>query len=305
MIKDYQRIKEMRTDISEFVLHCTKEHYRPVRGSKECVSPFEALKLMLEDGFLKATHAWVQVKGSGTKPTIRGPYPAVCFTDQPVRFFLQSIKASKEMTRDRYTEFGVAVKKVDLYRYGGRPVIYSDERILGEQLNADELTARQLHLALLVYKNGLPEEFQHLWAHYNPLRREKRRPRPVDFTHEREWRARPDAERNKDIELTEEPDKVVPIQLATGDRMIPTDPRFLILVDTEKRKEELAEWIEGTSGQIRERRHYWWRYGLALASVAKRGHILSFERVEIESREPSMCRIEDFITIAPEGTNGP
>jgi hypothetical protein len=298
MRKDLQRIKRVRTDISEFVLHCTKD---------KSLSPFDALKLILEDGFLQATYAPVQVSGSGTKPMIRGPHPAVCFTDQPVRFFLQSIKASEEMTRDRYTKFGVAVRKLDLYGYGGRPVIYGNTQILGVKLAKQQLEERNLHSELLVHKGGLPEEYQYLWAHYNPLRREEGRLRPVDFTHEREWRARPNAKINQDIGLTGRPDEVIPLQLrvrvTAQVSVVPTEPRFVILVDTEERKEELAGWIKATSGRIGDRSGYWWRYGLALASAAKSGHILSFERVQSESREPSMCRIEDFVAFRHESTD--
>jgi len=299
MRKDLQRIKRVRTDISEFVLHCTKERSR---------SPFDALKLILEDGFLQATCAPVQVSGSRTKPTIRGPHPAVCFTDQPVRFFLQSIKASEEMTRDRYAKFGVAVRKLDLYRYGGRPAIYGDTQILGDKLAMHELEERNLRSELLVHKGGLPQECQYLWAHYDPIDRDIRRNlRPIDFTHEREWRARPNAKVNQDIGLTGRPDEVIPLQLrvrvTSQVSVVPTEPRFVILVDTEERKEELAKWIKATSRRIGDRSGYWRRYGLALASAAKSGHILSFERVETESREPSMCRIEDFVAFGDKVTD--
>ena len=37
MIEDYERIQEMRTDMSEFVLHCIKEYSRPVHGKKQTV----------------------------------------------------------------------------------------------------------------------------------------------------------------------------------------------------------------------------------------------------------------------------
>ena len=294
--KDYQRIKQARSDISEFVLHCTKEHGHPAGGKKITLSPPDALKHILQDGFLEATYAWYQGSGA-SRPTIRGPQPAVCFTDQPVRFFLQSITASKGMLRDRYTEFGVAVMKADLYRYGGRPVIYSSEGILGVRLTPDELRRRQLRLDLLVYKDGLPEAHQYLWAHYDPTRWDSQSgARPVDFTHEREWRARPRADINGQIGLTERADMVVPLLLRAPQSMDPTQLVFVILVDTEDRRGELTEWIEEQAPRISARGAYWCAYGHALLSTAREGRILSFERIESESSVPRLCRIEDFLT---------
>jgi hypothetical protein len=239
--QDYQRIKRARSDISDFVLHCTRDHRHRVGDTKTRLSPSDALKHILQDGFLEATYACHQ-GSAGWVPTIRGPHPAVCFTDQPVRFFLQSIKASKIMLRDRYTEFGVAVRKADLYRYGGRPVIYGDEGVLGARLSPEELHDRRLRPDLLVHKNGLPEDYQYLWAHYDPTRWDSNLgARPIDFRHEREWRARPRPHRNEQIGLTERVDIVVPLLLLAASWVDPSKPIFVILVDTEDRKRELAQ----------------------------------------------------------------
>jgi hypothetical protein len=293
--KDYQRITEARSDISEFVLHCTRDHDHPVDGQKIHLSPPDALKHLLQDGFLEATYAWYE-GSAGHRPTVRGPHPAVCFTDQPVRFFAQSIEVSKGMLRDRYTEFGVAVRKADLYRYGGRPVIYGDERILGVRLTAEELRKRRLPENLLVYTGGLPDKHQYLWAHYDPTRWDSQLgPRPIDFTHEREWRALPRPDINEQIGLTERANMVVPLLLSGPHHTHLAEPVFVILVDTEDQKRELAQWIEEQSERISARGGYWWVYGRALRSTAKDGRILSFERIESESSVPRLCRIEDFL----------
>lgn len=96
---------------------------------------------------------------------------------------------------------------------------------------------------------------------------------------------------------------MVAFHLPTKEHRIPTDPWLVILVDTEERKDELAEWPEATPGQIRDTSGYWWQYGLVLASAAKLDYILSFEKVEMESGEPSMWGSEDSIRIAAEGMN--
>jgi hypothetical protein len=294
--RDYRRIMEARSDISEFVLHCTRAHYHPQGGSKIHLSALEALKRILQDGSLNATHAWCQVS-TGRRPAIRGPHPAVCFTDQPVRFFAQSIQASKDMQRDRYTEFGVAVRKVDLYRYGGRPVIYGDERILGERLSAQELRERGLREDLLLYRHGLPEQCQYLWAHYDPNRWDSQLgARPIDFTHEREWRACPRPEINQQIGLTEGSDMVVPLLLLAPQSSYVTEPTFVILVDTENQRRHLAEWIGEQSAAISLGSAYHRKYAQALRSAPKAGRILSIERVKNESSVPHHCCIEDFLT---------
>lgn len=66
--------------------------------------------------------------------------------------------------------------------------------------------------------------------------RQQRQPALIDFTHEREWRARPNAKLNQDIGLTGRPDEVIPLQLpvcvTAQASVVATEPHFVILVDT-------------------------------------------------------------------------
>jgi len=97
------------------------------------------------------------------RATVRGKFPAVCFSEQNLKARLESFLADSW----RYSGIGVAFEKRHLFQYGGRPVIYGDESLL-ERLHEDD---------------------KYLWVPYCPLP-QAHREYPVDWTHEREWRAR-------------------------------------------------------------------------------------------------------------------
>lgn len=271
-MRNWERIKEIRTDMSDYVLHCT-------RGTSVKQDAFAVLKKILQDGYFQASDAKKLIGPfRRLKSTIEGPYNAVCFTEQPLQFFIQSIKANH-----RYTEFAIAVKKDELFSYGGRPIIYSDEATLTQ----------------------LPDELKYLWAHYDPtaLWQKERDNYPIDFTHEREWRARPNKPKNKKLGLYSDfsfPPEFpllpyledrVPIFLPNRkDTLDFTSPHFIILVDSKERKAELAEWIKDNCGKISAKGGYWQKYAIALGIVGTT-QILSFEEVE----ETRLGRIEDFL----------
>lgn len=92
---------------------------------------------------------------------------------------------SCKVLSSHYHPYGIALYKLALYQYGGRPVIYGSEDILGIPLMPGEPgyeTDRE------IYKNGLPKEYQYLWMRYQPIPNEHGY--VVDWTHEREWRCR-------------------------------------------------------------------------------------------------------------------
>jgi len=287
--------------MSEYVLHWTRAQFEKVDGQYQHFQTYDVLKLILQDGFLTATFAERQsLLGTKPKPSVRGPYRAVCYTEQPLRFYLESIKASNQSFRGRYNEFAVAVQKDQLYHYGGRPVIYSGEDILGDRLDPSERVKRGYPQEASVYKGGLPEDSQYLWVNYDPTALWRDRKYPIDFTHEREWRARPNVKLNRTIGLGKHADNAVPVHLPTGVTNTPAAPRFVILVDTEMRKSELADWIRLNSEQIRAKGAYWQRYGTALLTACESDYILSFEKVEKEDNHRSLGRIEDFISLENE-----
>lgn len=280
---EWGRIRKMRTDMSDYVMHCTRQRWDAER--QIMLSPYEVLKEILGDGFLRATF----VTHDRSRPGVRGPFPAVCFTEQPLRFFIQSVEASWEQ---RYTEFAVAFRKDDLFSYGGRPVIYSDDSALGRLVTTGEEGQ-----APWVYEGGLSAETQHLWVNYNPTALWDR-PYPVDWTHEREWRARPDYEKNRSVGLRGVENLAVPVRLLTERSRASTEVGFIVLVDTDQRRMELQGWIDANVACIASTGAYSTWYAEALG----RCPILSFETIKaaLDASQGLLGRLEDYYQVLEE-----
>jgi len=285
-----------RRDLSFYLLHCTR------RKEEDNLEAFDVLKKILCDGFLKATFARYTVYSTGERRlAVRGPKPAVCFTEQPLKYFFETVRINKRYQKQRYTEFAIAVKKDLLFYYGGRPVIYTeDDVLLGRQLSREECENCDYPSDAWVYKGGLlPPDLQYLWVRYNPTALWDRE-HPVDFTHEREWRVCPCKTYNERLGLSNQDTEIaknaVPLQLPTqseltilGPKPFPKGPRFAILVDTEESRRELINWRYGKTDEISQKGPYWERY----ASVLPQAPILSFEK--INDAQDELTRLEEFI----------
>jgi hypothetical protein len=285
-MKDWERLSESRKDMSQYVMHCTRPRLKPERAG--FVAPYDVLKEILADGFLRAGFAVHQSPWAyRPKPLVRGPYPAVCFTEQPLQFFIQSVEAT---SRVRYTRFAVAVRKDDLFHYGGRPVIYDREGILGRRTN-DPASPPEAW----AYKAGLPRDQQYRWVGYDPTVLWDRGD-PLDWTHEREWRARPNAVLNGQIGLLAVGDVAVPLLIPTGRTLEGSDLRLIILVETLQQESDLRQWIEGNRSTIAARGSYWRLYSEALAQVP----ILSFEFIKsvLDASNNDLGRLEDFYPLS-------
>lgn len=184
-MKDWQRIRHERTDLTDYVVHFTKSRSIVDVFGKYRDGPYmpakEVFKEILEQGFIRPTFAPIRNKTFNTvNNTVRGPAPAVCLTEQP----LSAILVSRRCASSRYSGFGIAYHKYALHAAGGRPVIYGSPGILGRKINEDEPGYKPGHD---IYTDGLPVTMQYLWVRYdpwNPARNEY----PIDFTWEREWR---------------------------------------------------------------------------------------------------------------------
>jgi hypothetical protein len=163
MLPDWKRIRDARSDITDWLIHWTSSQRIDGKFHRE----IQILQIILQCGYLKPTFAPRSSYSSYTvgseKLRIHGPQPAVCFTDQTLRAFIQSYN-----NLDRYKPYAIAFEKRNLYTYGARPVIYSDENMLVRLKDGDK----------------------YLWVHYQPYFNELDRKYPIDWTHEREWRAR-------------------------------------------------------------------------------------------------------------------
>jgi hypothetical protein len=178
-MKDWERIRYEREDLTDYVIHFTRNYFRS--GLNQLAR--QGLANILKSGHIGPTFAPKRTRYSSTlSPTIKGPSPAVCLTEQPISAILKN-------PVHRYSGYGIAYHKVLLYQAGGRPVLYGSERELGRLLRPDEPGWQD---DKEIFTGGLPQDLQYLWVRYKPLL-----PGcgdyPVDFTWEREWRIKPQA----------------------------------------------------------------------------------------------------------------
>jgi hypothetical protein len=169
--------------------------------------------------------------GRRQRDTIRGPNPAVCFSEQPLSAFIQSCRIL-----GRYSRYAIALEKRHLFAYGGRPVIYGDEQLL----------------------DRLRDEDKYLWVRYNPIPTEfDQGAYPLDWTHEREWRVR--VRRHAYLSWGLTPQEGVPLILPpvhSSGAVVVSFPVILVrtAVDVSELRQGLAYLppYDGTNGFVRK-----------------------------------------------------
>lgn len=240
-MKDWERIREARPDITDYVIHWV----RPKSEGGEYIKPFTTLIDIIECGYLKPTFATrSSIYDRSRRPTVKGPYPAVSFTEQSLENFITSCR----VLSSRYHPYGIALYKRALYQYGGRSVIYDSEDILGIPLEPSE---HGYEADKEIYRDGLPKDYQYLWMRYQPIPNEDGY--VVDWTHEREWRCR--ARIYRDPRLGNTPAEGIPLLLPAVydfDRRKPVYylPKILVRKKDEREtietliKELLPTWIK-------------------------------------------------------------
>lgn len=183
-----------RTDISKFVIHSVRkpnqndfpnddhefsEHdYFPLLSGEKLQDEFDVLTNIIREGGLRANLSF-----RNGKSTIYGNNPVICFTEMPLINFLQYVKLRDN--RSRFTEYGVALLKKEVYKNGGRPVIsgLSSENKF-EYLDSSK---RIIKPAILPFS----EQYRYVKLDFNTGN---------DWTHEREWRIVCDR-KNKDFTI--------------------------------------------------------------------------------------------------------
>lgn len=112
-----------------------------------------------EEAFQQLCNILKQRRILGTNSMIKGGYKCVCFTEAP----LTSLEGGlvNPDAYFRYSPFGIIFSKSQIFKLGGRPVIYQP----------------------IAEFEGLPEDYR--WKH---VTYEPNRDKPIDFTWEREWR---------------------------------------------------------------------------------------------------------------------
>ncbi len=215
MPPDWKRIRDTRKDdITDWVIHWTRgQHFE-----EESKSAMQVLQHILQCGYLKPTFAprcRRPYRGDNSN-TIEEPYPAVCFTDQTLSAFIQSCTTLP----GHYSPYGIALKKRNLFLYGGRPVIYGDQELLKQ----------------------LDDDHKYLWIRYYPFT-DTPYGYPYDWTHEREWRARVKEWWWGSCEPT--PKEGMPLVLLPDEyidgKLVPPLP--LILVQTLPEATALRKWL--------------------------------------------------------------
>ena len=136
-------------------------------------SAFAVLLKIIRDGHIRASWAF-----RNNRPTIYGPRAVVCFTEMPLYALVDY--ARKRRTTDVGT-YAIGVLKHELFASGGRPVIYG---LSGEHVEqcaeprSNKRWPRKLHLSC-----GLAENEQ-----YRYVAMAVDAKKPIDWSHEREWR---------------------------------------------------------------------------------------------------------------------
>jgi hypothetical protein len=141
---------------------------------EQCASSYDSSSLavllrILDDGHIRRGWSF-----RNNRPTIYGPKAACCFTEMPLYALLQY---SKDKTKSSMVRpYGISLLRDDLFRAGGRPVIYG---LTGEHR---ELGGRLIP-RLLQPGCGIEPDEQYRYVAMN-LGEE----RWMDWSHEREWR---------------------------------------------------------------------------------------------------------------------
>ena len=225
MPPDWLRIKQARPDVTDYVIHWT----RGVLEEGTYFSAFDVLKRILYCGYLKPTFAPRRsvTAGRPSRNTVHGPRPVVCFSEQPLHAFIKTCTTLV----NRCSPYGVAVRKDRLFEYGGRPAIYGDQVLL----------------------SSLPEDHQYLWVNFQPIPKSEFGGYPLDWTHEREWRAT--VKGYHVLDRGTYPSDGVPL-------LLPPDGERLylpwILVRSETEVSDLRQWIQelpsytGENGMLKE-----------------------------------------------------
>ena len=122
-MSDYHTIREARCDITDYVVHLTRHIVHSHHGTGHNLpflqKGFDRLKAIVKNGYLVPTKAATVTCRNIRTQVIKGEHPAVCFSEMPLDAILPTLR---HVDGTSYVGYGVALNKVDLFSYGGRPV---------------------------------------------------------------------------------------------------------------------------------------------------------------------------------------
>lgn len=119
---------------------------------------------------------WATWSYRGGARTIYGRSPAVCFTEMPLAAFLEAGN-DRSLRGEAMSSYALVFPKNGLYNYGANPVIYGLDTRSAYIPNGRDGEAR------IIDESLLPLREQYRYVTFNPSAK-----RPIDWTHEREWR---------------------------------------------------------------------------------------------------------------------
>lgn len=132
---------------------------------------------IIEDGHIRS--GWSFRGRENPKPTIYGPRSACCFTEMPLYGL---IEYAKKRNADSVSNIAIGLLKNEFFQAGGRPVIYGLSRA-HEEIQQPKTGPFMEWPRYLTPKCGIAEHEQYRYVATNIGGS-----RPIDWTHEREWR---------------------------------------------------------------------------------------------------------------------
>lgn len=136
----------------------------------------DALQVLLKvitDGHIRAS--WAFRNG---RPTIYGPRAAVCFTEMPLYAL---VEYAKQRSADQVGTYAVGVLKSELFAAGGRPAVYGLSGKHQERPPTGGSYRGWPRYLAEVCGLGEAEQYRYVAMSVDPQR-------PIDWSHEREWR---------------------------------------------------------------------------------------------------------------------
>ncbi|ERJ57347.1 hypothetical protein [Sphingobacterium paucimobilis] len=177
-----------RTDISEYIIHFLRRQdikdlpfvyelggqmWFAEDNNTASMTEMECLFNIVSEGGLRGSFSFRRGKA-----TIYGFEPAICFTEMPIVNLLEY----RNVRRNTYrvSNYGIAIRKNEFFKRGGRPVIYglsANNNFEFDESSNDNSSFRIIKDSILPIK----EQYRYVAFQLG----EKKE---IDWTHEREWR---------------------------------------------------------------------------------------------------------------------
>lgn len=168
-----------------FLVSYFDKNRQPIDLSDKCLNgeypivedepAFGVLEKILHDGFIRSGWSYRNLI-----PTIYGPYSAVCFTEMPLYALIEYAK-DRGAWSGYVGNYGIAFRKSELFQAGARQVIYGLSSLHKESDENDSYCGYGLRTLDSSCGIGLEEQYRYVYTRLGGSK-------PIDWTHEREWR---------------------------------------------------------------------------------------------------------------------